>query len=152
MNQVQYALHPDGFVVSRLDSDFAWPVLDFPAIGSGGRSNNPSTGEDFEPEYRAGDYNGPMRYDLQRFHGMQPGEARLLVWTRKIPMDVKNHHRAFWGLKSLKKETVVVCEKCHRRLPVTEMPAVRVLWDNRHAWSRVHYRCPDCLPAAKKED
>ena len=85
---IQYALDLDsGVVVSRVGSEIAWPVLDFVGIGQGGRG--------FEP----GDFNGPTRFNLERMPVRSVGrEWETLRWTRKVPLKVKQLHRAFWGL------------------------------------------------------
>jgi hypothetical protein len=92
MKSLQFAVHRwDGHIISRCGSDLAWPVLDYQGIGQGGDG------------YQPGDYNGPMRYPLEKFNVHRIGrEWDDLVWTKKIPMDLKNPHRIFWGLKELK--------------------------------------------------
>ena len=146
MRTITYAIHMhDGYVVSQVGDELAWPVLDFDAIGKGGRNKCVDLGEEGEKLYAKGDFHGPTRFDLDKLPVLECREYRHLVWTRKVPLTVKNYHRAFWGMKSLKRETVVPCEKCSVRLPITEMRARRVR-SNPDAWSRVQHRCPDCAP------
>lgn len=93
MNRIiTYAVDEEsGVVVSRVESELAWPVLDFAAIGQGG--------DGFEP----GDFRGPIRYQLERIGVYSVGSAwQYLRWTKKIPVELKNRHRAFWGFKPLK--------------------------------------------------
>jgi hypothetical protein len=81
----------DGIVISRVDSEFACPVLQFEQIGQGGNG------------YAAGDFRGPMNYKLEKFpiHTIGRDWPRY-VWTKKIPVRLKNRHRKFWGMKPLK--------------------------------------------------
>lgn len=101
---ITYALHLDGYYVSRLGTGVAWPVLDYVAIGRGGYSISCITGEKWGPEYAYKDMSGPMRYRLERLYLIEvPREDWLsLKWTRKVPIKVKNWHRNFWGLKPLR--------------------------------------------------
>lgn len=92
MNRIiTYAVDEDGLVVSRVGDELAWPVLDFDAIGKGG--------DGYEP----GDFHGPTRVHLEKFslHGLHSSEYARLRWTKKIPIELKNAHREFWGFKPL---------------------------------------------------
>ncbi len=82
---IQYAVHSDdGLVISRVGSEVAWPVLDFEKIG------------------QDGDYTKPFEYQLEKMPVITIGrEWRLLKWTKKIPVRLKNRHRKFWGFKPL---------------------------------------------------
>jgi hypothetical protein len=89
--RIRYAVDLDtGEVVSqRMDTlAFAWPILDF---------------EGLIDEH--GNATGPPRYTLEE---ISIRESRgcvaysRLVFTRKIPVEVKNLHRKFWGMKELK--------------------------------------------------
>ena|GEM_PF-4048553 len=40
----------------------------------------------------------------------------LIRWTRKVPLEAKNFHRAFWGMKPLKREALAY-EFCTVRSP-----------------------------------
>jgi hypothetical protein len=84
---ITYAVEEEtGLVISRVDSEVAYPVLDFEAIGQGGDG------------YEVGDFNGPTRWNLERFPvSSLAGTWQQLRWTRKIPVAIKNTHRAFWG-------------------------------------------------------
>ena len=62
----------------------AWPVLDYESIGENG------------------DYTQPFEYNLEEFDPVAVLPRTDVRWTRKIPIDVKNLHREFWGLKPLK--------------------------------------------------
>lgn len=95
MKRLTYGIDRDGYLISRMsghrrgDDDLCIPVLDYDAIGQGG------------------DFTGPLTYHLEQFplttiladsinwwHG--------IVWTKKIPVRMKNQHRAFWGMKPLR--------------------------------------------------
>lgn len=101
---IMYAVLPSGQVVSRVGNEMAWPVLDFEAIGMGGKDKHPNTGEESQVTYPKGNFYGPTRYDLQTFTvgEVAPSDWQQLRWTKKIPREVKNYHRAFWGMKPLK--------------------------------------------------
>ena len=91
MKTIQYAIHEDGYVVSRVGSEVAWPVLDYDAIGRGGDG------------YPVGNYYGPNRWTLNKIPVHHVGtEWVLLKWTKKIPLSDKNEHRKFWGMKPVK--------------------------------------------------
>jgi len=142
MLNITYGLANDGMVISRYGSEFAIPVLDFLAIGRGGRDTDMNTGKVGDHVYVLGDFNGPTRYDLTKFVSFV--QNRQVVWTRKLPRVVKNYHREFWGMRPLTgPEVLVPCEKCRKRMPVTEAAAYRILPDPM-AWSRLHHICVDC--------
>ena len=81
--RITYALHPEGYVVSRVGSEMAWPVLDWNAMTP---ENSFTT-----------------LYLLERVsvHSVA-NEYHLLHWTKKIPDQIKNEHRKFWGMSPLK--------------------------------------------------
>lgn len=79
--------HDTGLVYSRVGSECAGPVLDFEAIGQGG--------DGYEP----GDFRGPTRYTLEKMPVYEV--YRYCRWTKKIPVEIKNIHREFWGFKPL---------------------------------------------------
>lgn len=92
MNRIiTYAVDEEtGMVVSRVDSELAVPVLDFAAIGMGGDG------------FEVGDFRGPTRVNLERMDVYSIGTGwRYLRWTKKVPVELKNLHRAFWGFKPL---------------------------------------------------
>lgn len=101
MQIVTYAFDPEnGTVLSRFTRHgntvgFALPVLDFEAIGKGG------VGDDGE-EYPAGDFNGPIICRLEKFDRLDIGTWNRVKWTKKIPLNIKNEHRKFWGLENIK--------------------------------------------------
>jgi hypothetical protein len=82
----------DGLVYSRMNSpnrnensQVAIPVLDYAAIG------------------KDGNFGGPLTYHLEAFPlDCLRDHWRSLIWTKKIPVELKNRHRAFWGMKPLK--------------------------------------------------
>jgi hypothetical protein len=100
---VTYGIEPDGTVISRVGSEIAFPVLDFAAIGMGGDG------------YTPGDFNGPTQYNLWKseihaYFRNNDFSYREVRWTKgfgtlrgtpAIPVELKNKHRAFWGLKPL---------------------------------------------------
>lgn len=100
MNNIQYAIHrEDGLVISRVGNEVAWPVMDFEGIGKGG------------------DYRKPIDYNLEKMNVHSIGrEWQMLVWTKYVPTELKNKHRAFWGMKPLPVEDPprTVKELCQR--------------------------------------
>ena len=90
MNRIiRYGIDQDtGLVVSQVGGEVAWPVLDFEAIGQGGDG------------YAPGDFNGPVRYNLQKFPVHQGGGH--VRWTRHVPFKAMAEHRAFWGFPPIK--------------------------------------------------
>ena len=85
MNKIiQYAVDRDsGGVVSQVGSEYAWPILDYEAIGQGG------------------DFTGPMQYNLEKIDRYRAGRV-YLHFTKRVPTEVKNIHRAFWGMPAVK--------------------------------------------------
>ena len=81
---IQYAIETETrMVVSRVGSELAWPVLDF---------------ENMRPEN-----NYTMNYYLEKISVVSAcSSMQYLKWTRKIPRNIKNLHRRFWGMKELK--------------------------------------------------
>jgi hypothetical protein len=78
--------HSSGIVYSRVGSDLAVPMLDW----------NGMTPEN----------NFAANYNLERVSIYAVGSAwDMLKWTKKIPIKLKNRHRQFWGMKSLKEDT-----------------------------------------------
>ena len=107
-NRITYAVdHQDGVVVSRVGDHLAWPVLDYKSIGAGGADKHANTGEE-SGSYAPQNFSGPLRYNLEKFPLFDiPGGYAGLQWTRKIPLEIKNYHRAFWGMKALKRRTEI---------------------------------------------
>ncbi len=85
MKTITYAIDLDtGLVVSRVGSELAWPILDYKGMNS--------------------ENNFKMNYRLDKI----PISTAFYYWaklkhTRKIPIEIKNIHRRFWGFKELKK-------------------------------------------------
>jgi hypothetical protein len=78
---IQYGIEKDtGLVISRVGSEIAWPMLRYEAM----RPEN-----DFAPSYALG------RLPVSALTDMWQG----IEWTRKIPVELKNRHRAFWGFQ-----------------------------------------------------
>jgi len=94
---VTYAVMPTGQVVSRVGSDIYWPILDYEGM-------NPSN------RYT-------IRYKWERFsvHSVSPAEWNTLVWTRKIPLEIKNFHRQLWGMKPVKPRAPQATKRRTRR-------------------------------------
>lgn len=92
MKNITYAIDVDtNLVISRVDDEVAWPILDY---------------EGMLPEN-----NYAMNYNLEKISvsSLSARNWNGLKWTKKIPVDVKNLHRRFWGFKELKKRG---CKKC----------------------------------------
>lgn len=84
MRQITYAIQADsGHIYSRVGSEVAVPVLEF---------------DKMRPEN-----NFAATYHLEKFpiHSLIH-EWYLLTWTKKIPLELKNRHREFWGMPKLK--------------------------------------------------
>ena len=80
---IQYCICPNGLVYPRVGSEMCVPVLDYPAMKQ-------------ESGFQ-------MEYNLDRFSIYSiSSEWNTLKWTRKIPVNLKNIHRRFWGMKELK--------------------------------------------------
>lgn len=80
---ITYAVNQeDGLVVSRVGGEIAWPILQW---------------DEMKPEN-----NFQTSYALERIPVLSVGsEYRALKWTKKIPLELKNRHRAFWGMKAV---------------------------------------------------
>lgn len=74
----------DGMVYSRVGNEVAYPVLQWEKIGEGG------------------DFTQPLEYKLEKSSVFNLSYYwPRLKWTRKIPTELKNRHRAFWGMKAV---------------------------------------------------
>lgn len=73
-----------GFIFSRFQGQLAIHIIDF---------------EGMKPEN-----NFQMKTYLEKFPDQQALMHMPHVFTRKIPVAIKNQHRVFWGLKPLKGE------------------------------------------------
>jgi len=90
MKHLMFAIDLDtGQVWSRLEGDptvgslrIAVPLLEYEKIGEGG------------------DFCQPFTHHLERMDITALIHARLR-WTRKVPLEAKNLHREFWGMKPL---------------------------------------------------
>lgn len=81
---IQYAIDTEtGMVISRIGSEIAIPVLQF---------------DKMVPEN-----NFQTIYELEKMDVNAISHCWFQYkWTRKIPMELKNRHRTFWGLNLLK--------------------------------------------------
>ena len=82
--RITYAIDQEtGLIISRVESELAWPILDY---------------DNMLPEN-----NYAMNYHLEKMDVLcVAGRAwNLLKWTKKIPVEIKNLHRIFWGMKPL---------------------------------------------------
>ena len=82
---IMYGLDKEtGTVISRVGSKVAIPVLDYAAM---------------KPEN-----NFQTTYHLEKINVIDlAGDSPIYTWTRKIPLEIKNKHREFWGMKPLKR-------------------------------------------------
>ncbi len=84
MKTIQYAIDKESrMVISRVGSELAWPILDY---------------DNMRPEN-----NYTMNYYLEKvtLFSAAGHSWSMLKWTRKIPKQIKNLHRRFWGMKDL---------------------------------------------------
>lgn len=72
----------DGMVYSQVNDEVAVPVLDFAGM---------------KPENK-----WQMNYNLEKFSPFDVYPHSNLLHTRKIPTELKNRHRTFWGMKPIK--------------------------------------------------
>jgi len=85
MRTIQYAIDSDtGLVISRVGNEFAWPVLDY---------------GNMRPE---NDYPINCRLEKMAVSRIAGRYWIGLKWTKKIPKEIKNIHREFWGFPLLK--------------------------------------------------
>jgi len=83
---IQYGVDSEtGLIWSRVGSEVAVPILDFEKMTP---ENNFRTNYNFE------------KYDVLSV----AKEVSNLKWTRKIPIEIKNIHRKFWGFAPLKEK------------------------------------------------
>jgi hypothetical protein len=85
MNAIRYGIDREtGLVWSRVRSQIALPVLQFHKM--------------------VPDDNFQTVYELEKMDVIEViGSLRSVKWTRKIPAQIKNLHRVFWGMKPLRK-------------------------------------------------
>ena len=84
MRTITYAINGTGLVVSRVGSELAWPILEY---------------DKMLPEN-----NYEMDYHLEKITVFSVAGHiwDMLKWTKKIPQELKNKHREFWGFSKLK--------------------------------------------------
>jgi hypothetical protein len=84
MKIIQYAIDTEtGLVISRVGNELAWPILDY---------------ENMLPENHY-----TMNYSLVKICVSEVASRwYILKWTKKIPKEIKNTHREFWGFSLLK--------------------------------------------------
>ena len=88
MKTIKYGIDRDtGLVWSRVGSEVAIPVLQF---------NKMTPGNNFQ-----------TIYELEKMDVIEVAGASYnsVEWTRKIPVELKNKHRKFWGMKKLTQKT-----------------------------------------------
>ena len=79
---IQYAIdQATGQVCSQVGDEMAFPILAYTSM---------------TPEN-----NFNLEYSLEK-HSIFASIGMSLKWTRKIPQEIKNQHREFWGFKPLK--------------------------------------------------
>ena len=81
MKTIQYGIDCDGHVISKVSPELAIPILDFEGMVAD---------NSFEPSYNL------EKHTLLSCAGNWLNGVR---WTRKIPVEIKNIHRKFWGMK-----------------------------------------------------
>lgn len=82
-NRIEYAIDTEtGLFISRVNSEVAIPILGY---------------DDMTPE---NNFDG--QYHLEKIDVISLSRTwDIYKWTRKIPFDIKNQHRKFWGKKPL---------------------------------------------------
>ena len=86
-NFIQYGIDLDvGTVISRVRSQIAFHTIDFAGMG-------PKDGFQMK-------FNNLEKTDVYNWRSP-------VRWTRKIPLETKNLHRKFWGMKPLNREALV---------------------------------------------
>jgi hypothetical protein len=86
-NTIQYAIDVhSGRVVSQIGDEFAWPILDYEGM---------TPANHFQTNYHLEKVNIKELY--------HPGSGlHTLLHTRKLPLRIRNYHRAFWGMPPVK--------------------------------------------------
>ena len=50
-----------------------------------------------------------MQFNLEKENVLSVAYSmRFITWTRKIPIEIKNYHREFWGMKPLQQKNKVI--------------------------------------------
>jgi len=87
---------------SRVGSYIACPILKIEAVGKGGFDTAPNTGR-LGKFYEEGYFTGPNSFNLEKVNVLcLTGMWDEFTWTRKVPFEVRQFHRAFWGMKPLR--------------------------------------------------
>ena len=85
--RIRYCIDEEGFVYSEMSNREGWaiPVYQFADFGNDG------------------DLTGKIPMELEKFEDSIRHSLpwNTLKFTRKIPVDLKNRHREFWGMKPL---------------------------------------------------
>jgi len=81
-NSIQYGIDLDtGYYVSRTREGVCLPIIDFA---------NMIPDDGFE-----------IKLFLEKHNAFEVLPHMNIKWTRKIPVETKNIHREFWGMKAL---------------------------------------------------
>jgi len=91
MRRIEFSLDPrSGQLISRLDSEFAWPILNYEKIG------------------KDGNFTAALTYTLEKIEAVHISindyRALISVGPGKLTVAQKNPHRKFWGFKPLKEK------------------------------------------------
>jgi len=83
--RIQYSIDCEsGLVYSQVRGEgWAIPVYQFADFGNDG------------------DFTGEIPMKLEKFSHLSGSDYHGLIHTRKIPVELKNLHRTFWGMKPL---------------------------------------------------
>lgn len=87
--QITYAIDHEGMTFSRVENEIATGVLDY---------------ERMTPENRYATHFNMEKFPLTAMAGRQ---WQSLFWTKKLPLAVKNQHRAFWEMIPLTSEAPI---------------------------------------------
>jgi len=85
MRNITFAIDTETrLVISRVGDELAWPILDY---------------DNMRPEN-----NYTMNYYLEKItvFSVVGRSYNNLKWTKKIPTNIKNLHRRFWGMEDVK--------------------------------------------------
>jgi hypothetical protein len=83
MNAIRYGIDREtGLVWSRMGSQVALPVLQYDQM---------VPDDNFKTKYE-------LKFDVIQLVG---SAYNAVKWTRKIPSQIKNRHREFWGMRPL---------------------------------------------------
>jgi len=100
---IQYFIDRDtGEVGSRFGNEIAVAILEFDKIG------------------KDGDYTKPLTYHLERMPIMESVGLNA-IWTRKLPLAIRNEQRQFWGLKPVDASSRY-CPECGKHINKCRCP------------------------------